>query len=342
MTVTPDSATPPAADAVKIGLWGPPGSGKTTYLAALPFAIRADNPLLGKWNIFPRSAPAKDLYVRFMHALEVDRRFPETTVPGAVVPLEWEFAGYPAQSKAQRRRQGLRRRPQPVSRFLLDLVDVHGGAYSHDPAQADVNPEVTITALDHLAAAQGIIYLFDPIGEKKNRNSHTYMTSTIPELMLRAAEAGLAEPYLRHHVSVCITKFDDKELFHQARLAHLVTKGPDGMPRVLDRHAEQFFDELCTGAFWNERYEEGQHSALAVRAELRRLFRPECIRYFVTSSIGFRMAPPAPGESAFCFDEEDFGNCHDVDGRPKIRDAVRPINVLEPLISLQQRISGQG
>ncbi len=339
MAETPEPVTQPTADPVKIGIWGPPQSGKTTYLAALPFATRAENPGLGKWAIYPSSEKASDLLSRFKRELDVEHKFPETTPAASVAELEWVFAGYPAPSKADRRRTP---RAQPVIRFALDLIDVYGGVYAHDRASAGVTGDVSSRAFDHLAQAQGIIYLFDPIGEEENRNSHTYITSTVPELLLRLAKAGRVEPYLPHQVSVCITKFDHPELFQQARRAGLVTSGPDGIPRVRDTDAEQFFEELCTGTFWADRYEEGQAAAMSVREELTTLFHPDRIRYFVTSAIGFWLAPPARGETGSRFDERDFANYRVKDGRGSIRGRVRPINVLEPLISLQQRIAEQG
>ena len=339
MTETPDPAPPPAGP-VKIGIWGPPQSGKTTYLAALPFATRGKNSGLGKWGIYPSSPAASDLLRRFKNDLDIEHRFPQSTPAGTVASLEWVFAGHPAPSRAGRRRPP---RKQPVIRFALDLIDVYGGVYAHDLDKAGVTGEVASRALDHLAEAQGIIYLFDPIGEEENRNSHTYMTSTVPGLMLRAAKAGPVEPYLPHQVSVCITKFDHPKLFQQARRAGLVaSSGPEGIPRVRDSDAKQFFEELCTGAFWKDRYEEGQMSAMSVREELMTLFRPEHIKYFVTSSIGFWLAPPAAGETVSRFNEYNFANYREADGEARIRGAVRPINVLEPLISLQQRIARQG
>ena len=120
---------------------------------------------------------------------------------------------------------------------------------------------------------------------------------------------------------------------------NLVTYGDDGMPRVRDTDAEQFFDELCTGKFWSRRDERGQQSARFVRDKLRQVFRRENIRYFVTSSIGFWMEPPTENEASDSFNLDDFENVHDRDQEPSIRGKVRPINVLEPLISLQQRIA---
>ena len=118
-----------------------------------------------------------------------------------------------------------------------------------------------------------------------------------------------------------------------------MTSGPDGIPRVRDTDAERFFDELCTGTFWADSYEEGQTSAQFIRDQLKQVFRPEHIRYFVTSSIGFWMEPPSGNKTSPWFNPDDFANCHERDGKLSIRGKVRPINVLEPLISLHQRIA---
>jgi len=338
---------PDGQDPVKIGLWGPPQSGKTTYLAALPIAVSDGSTRNGSWIIFPQGTESRRLKQNFEKLLVEDQRFPEATVPNAPASLKWLFVGDLARSRFDRRKL---RRGEMESRFVLDLIDVHGDAYLHntetggDPDKetaADAETaNVASVALDHLAGAQGIIYLFDPIGERDNRDSAAYVRGTVNELLERAA-ANDQRPgrYLPHQVSVCITKFDHPELFHQAQAMHLVTKGPDGMPRVRDEDAEQFFNELCTGRFWSEHYEAGQQSAEYVRDQLRHIFRPDHIRYFVTSSIGFWIEPPSGDKATTRFNLDDFANYHDRDGKPAIKGKVRPINVLEPLISLQQRIA---
>ena len=77
----------------KIGLWGSPQSGKTTYLAALRHSTGAGDNGCGSWNIYPRNELSRDLLVRFTHTLVHDRRFPEATILGAPVALEWLFVG---------------------------------------------------------------------------------------------------------------------------------------------------------------------------------------------------------------------------------------------------------
>jgi hypothetical protein len=336
----------PHDEAVKIGLWGPPQSGKTTLLAALPVAVSNRNAKNGSWIIFPRDDRSRVLKDRFEKALVEDRRFPESTIRDTTVPLEWLFVGDLAGSTFDRRRLRRLRRSELESRFVLDLIDVHGDLYHTDPDQQEVRSEAAAKALDHLAAAQGIIFVFDPIGEKDGINEQdskelaAYVRGTVNELLVRAAN-NRQRPgrHLEQQVSVCITKFDHQELFQQARQMHLVTKGDDGMPRVRDEDAEQFFDELCNGKFWSKEYEAGQQSAEFVRDQLRNIFHEDHIRYFVTSSIGFWMHPPVGDKATAWFDPNDYANYYVSDGRARIRGKVRPINVLEPLISLQQRIA---
>jgi hypothetical protein len=336
---TSRASYPMAEDgAFKIGLWGSPQSGKTTYLAALRHATGIGDTGCGSWNIYPRNESSRDLLVRFTHTLVHDRRFPEATILGATVPLEWLFVGDIAGSKFDRRR--LRRRGTVESRFVLDLIDVTGGAFSDDPAKAGVSEDVAVAAVDQLTTARGLIYLFDPIGEKDNRNSSAYMNRTIAELLRRFADGRRAGLHLPHHVSVCISKFDHPLIFQQARRMGLVNYGKDGMPRVLDQHAEQFFDALCSGDFWPERDERAQASAQFVRNQLRTVFDPRKIRYFVTSSIGFSR-PPGWDPAGSRFDPADFANFHVKGGLPSIKGPIHPINVLEPLINLQQQLSGR-
>lgn len=348
-----DMPEPAHPDVVKIGLWGPPQSGKTTYLAALPIAVGDENARNGSWLIFPRSRPSRELLEEFERVLVEERRFPQTTPAYTTRELEWLFVGELARSRYDQRRLLRSRRKARVSRFLLDLIDVHGGAYrgdvrkptssgkeSLDEGIVDIEAAAS-AALDHLATAQGIIFLFDPIGERDNRNSAAYVRWTANELLERAAKNGrLPGRHLEQQVSVCITKFDHPELFYRAREMNLVTYGPDGMPRVRDEDAKQFFDELCFGKFWSDQFEAGQESAEFVRSKINNLFRPDRVRYFVTSSIGFWMAPPTGDRTRPWFDPDHPSNYHERDGASSIKGAVRPINVLEPLISLQRRIGG--
>lgn len=329
------------ANQVKIGLWGSTASGKTTYLAALRHAIGGVDTSNGSWNIYPLNDNSAQLLIKFTHDLVHERKFPEGTPIGASIPLQWLFVGDLAGSRfAPRHRRFARRMAGLESRFVLDLIDVSGRAFAYQPEKESVSPNVVSDAIDHLAEAQGLIYLFDPISEKSNRDSSTYVNRTITELSQRFVNTGRVGRYLPHYISVCVTKFDHPEVFQQARRRGWVNWGPDGMPRVSDEHAEKFFAALCAGQFWGQRDERGDGSAQFIREQLKTSFHPGRIRYFVTSSIGF-WRPPGWNAAASSFNPEDFANYHVKNGVASIKGPIQPINVLEPLISLQQQLAGR-
>lgn len=338
------------SDTVKIGLWGSPSSGKTTFLAALRSACidpygRDANAANGTWNLIPGDDVSEEFMVQLIDTL-ISGEFPEKTQIDVSRDLLWLFKGSLTDSRYGDRDGRLRRLPTSpgsrLSEFVLDLVDVSGEAFA---PRSKVPQNIKNRALDHLARATGLLYLFDPLKEREDRNSYEYFTNTIVHLSRRMAAAGkLVGPHLPHELSVCITKFDDQEVFQSARRAGLVDLGRDGSPRVYGEHAERYFEKLCDGSFWPDRkYERNPGGAPFIRAEIRKQFHPDRIRYFVTSSVGFRRR--GQGRT---FDPDDFANVlpreSTESGGPKfsIIDPVDPINVLEPLISLHQRISGHG
>jgi hypothetical protein len=336
---------------IKIGLWGPPSSGKTTYLAALRQAVLSADRSIGQWNIIPVGESSKKLLIDWSHRLVTDRMFPEPTDWDAAVSLKWLFLGDLAGSRYDHRRFGRRRRLE--CRFLLDLVDVSGEAFGDHPDKDQVKavPQwIKDRALDHLEDADGLIYLFDPITERDKQSASVYLNSTLTDLSQRML-GHIVGHQLPKEISVCVTKFDHPELFGLARRVGLVNYGLDGMPRVLDKDAERFFDLLCTEGVWGdgEHDEEGNASAKFVRLSLQKSFNPKKIEYYVTSSIGYRKPPGwNSGEAAlpgYEFNPKGFNNIDMTkDGEktiPKIRGPIRPINVLEPLISLHQRAAGR-
>ena len=333
----------PGRDTVKIGLWGAPQSGKTTFLGALRHAAGGAGPENGNWGVFPLDKHSSNVMAALTHDL-YNGQFPPATPPGATSELRYLFDGdLTGTLFARRQRRGLRRQPLR-SRFELDVIDVSGKAFGFKPEDEDVPEDVVKAARQQLIEAQGLIYLFDPIGERDNRNSYDYVNRTIVDLLEEWANRPRSGPYLPHHISVCITKFDHPDVFQEARNNGFVETGPDGIPRVPDRNAEAFFTKLCTGRFWTSKHEQGDRSALSILSDLRGAFGRDKIKYFVTSSIGF-WKPMGWSGANVEFDPDDFVNFRREDNANKvpasIRGAISPINVLEPLIRLQQRINWQ-
>lgn len=323
---------------VKIGLWGAPASGKTTYLAALRHALHVDR-ANGRWNIYPGNDVSAEFMVRATHSLVADHRFPEATVIDDADPLRWHFVGDLTGSRFDKRK--LRRRAPVPSEFVLGMSDVSGEAYA---SETEYMPAaIARWALDNLVSAQGLLYFFDPITERENRHSMAYLNRTIIALSHRIREAGqLINGYLPHHVAVCITKFDHPQVFEQAQRRGIVSPGPDGTPWVHGKDAETLFNMICDNSFWDDDERDDASSAWFVRDELRTRFHPDRIHYFATSAIGFYRPlrrDPATGQPS-AFDPRDYENVWVRDGRLVIRGPIAPVNVLEPLLTLQDGISG--
>jgi hypothetical protein len=205
--------------------------------------------------------------------------------------------------------------------------------YRRDPGRP--RDETESSVLEHLADSRGIIYLFDPITERNSHDAIEYVDWTIAKLKrIIYRKHGEHDPRLPHRVAVCVTKFDHEKIYQRARELRFVLDGPNGIPMVPDAHAERFFDSLCSSEFWDKRYEGNREKARLVRERLSAAFHHERIKYYVTSSIGFSEKDPrAP------FDGDRFLPNYEEDNT--IVGDVRPINVLEPLIRLQQRIPRQ-
>ncbi|MCX5338287.1 hypothetical protein [Streptomyces sp. NBC_00140] len=301
-----------AGSSVKIGLWGAPRSGKTTYLAALPIAaMQYQRHGEGTWQIGGMTHEASQFLINGVTQLAVEKRFPSASV--GLQDLSWAFQGQEPASGV------LRKRREPS--FVLDIHDTPGEAFS--PGHA-----LHAGAVDHLAQAQGLIYFFDPLGDAAAQQSNlTHFFATLNELNTRVKnEGGHYEGRLPHYVSVCIAKFDHPEIFRPAVEAGWVTQDTVGsqLPRVPAHLAEGYFQWLCND--W-----QGSTAQL-VRDGLSGYFHAERIKYYVTSSVGFRL------NRQHIFDYRNYANVEFENGAPRIHTSPEPINVLEPLTDLERRI----
>jgi hypothetical protein len=328
---------------VKIGLWGAPESGKTAFLGALAIAVAKSGGAaggregrsrsrVGSWSIWARDDKSVDYLHQRKREMMVKREFPNSTHFGEQSELSWGFAGDLAWSEFDKRPRPLRRKGL-LSNFELDLIDVSGKIFDRNPGQADSSAS---DGFEHIEHAQGLIYLFDPITERISHDAIKYVDGTIAELKRRVYKStGKFSRYLPYELSVCVTKFDHRLIYQRARHLNFVFDGPDGMPMVPDEHAKRFFDDMCSGDFWTDEPEDSRgRGASQVRELLCHEFDPDRIKYYVTSAIGFaEKAASAP------FNGDRFQANYD--GKSKIVGDVHPINVLEPLIRLQQRIARQ-
>ncbi|MBB5872879.1 hypothetical protein F4553_006313 [Allocatelliglobosispora scoriae] len=305
----------------RIVLWGGPHAGKSTLAAAACVTqfVEVDG---GTWQALPGGTdPEPGIYAELGKLLQEDRLLPDPDLDGetrvrlnlrGTVPVPG-----PRRTWWQRRLRG----PVPpvATRDLIariELLDRPGDDYRHF---VDVRPEDD-QRLSALADADGLVYVFDPVAEiRRERSNRSYQTRFLRLLRRWAQEENMlrARNYLPHRIAVCVTKYDETEVYNQGCVGGFGTQGPDDTrtPRVSDVDAVDYLRWICR-----------QHGADDVFAAIRNSFDPERVRYFVTSATGFYVRP---GES---FDANDHANV-EADGK-SIRGLVRPVNVLEPLIWL--------
>ncbi|MCT9008312.1 hypothetical protein [Streptomyces rhizosphaerihabitans] len=308
-SLSADQADGPAADRARIALWGPPRSGKTTYLSALPIAaMQHQRHGKGTWLISGTTAEANTFLNDGVRKLAVERVFPEATLD--LKSMGWRFRGL---EPLTGRRKGFRE-----ARFLLEVQDAPGEKYR----------EADSGAVDQLARSQGLIYLYDQLGDAEAvAPDLASFFSTLNSLYSRVEEfGGHYQGRLPHHLAVCIAKFDDPEVLRPAVEAGWVTQDDHGsrLPRVPGHLTANYFQWLCNDA--------RNPGARMVRDGLETYFHPERVAYYTTSSIGYRLNPH------HTFDYRDFANVAELNGSVRISTPPEPVNVLEPLTDLERRI----
>lgn len=292
----------------RISLWGAPGSGKTTFLAALSIAMMR-NKL--DWALVPKDDASGDRLASLTAQLVREREFPKVT--NQLEVLDYVLLGPPR----VRRRGWFFRRATVTEPAHVDLsiVDLPGGAFGSSP---------TSDLIDDLAASHGLLFLFDPIREFESGDSFDYFYGVLSRLAQRVMASDASSARLPHRLAVCITKFDDPRVLGTAERLNLIATDPDDShqgPRVTSDGAEELFRSLCTVS--------ASGNADMLLSGIRQFFRPERVRFFATSAIGFYI-----DQRRHAYDSDDFQNVIPMNEGHRIRGSVHPINVLEPILWL--------
>ena len=319
----------------QIGLWGAPGSGKTTYLAALSVAC-TESPL--PLRLYGRNDEATEFLAEYTHMLTMDRRFPpatqvqrelswilETTID--VPEKKWYGRSVPT--------------PQPYQ-LNIELLDAPGRQFGVTPA-APASSRISLddddsiegvgdedeALMEHLAMCDGVVLLIDPMRERAEGDAFTYFNRTLLRIaQLRSAIVRSGPGYLPQHLAVCVTKFDEPAVLDMAKrrgVRSYQDVSGYSFPAVDDEDAESFFDHLCRVA--------DRGYAHLIAGAIKQNFMKDRVRYFITSAIGFYVEPNGRG-----FRSQNSRNTVRENGQVRIRGAVHPINVVEPLLWLCQRL----
>jgi len=303
----------------RIGLWGATQSGKTTFLAALGLAtLRA-----GGWQVFGASDNGKlnadsQIFLETNTAALIRGQFPTATA--ANLPYHWTLRGDLGGPPIRKIRRKLEGDLNKVA-FDLEVIDVPGRLFAggDSPEDSPLNDADWPEVLAHFAACDGLVYLHDPLNEE---NFH-YVHGLLGRL------AGALEPQgrlidhrrLPHYLAVCVTKFDDPEVFERA---WEVTGGKIELSRTpphspLPKDPKAYFELIA--------------DRMVVNA-LRDFFDHRRVGYFATSAIGFQATDGMIDLGGI----KDYTNVRHIDGRPEILSKeIHPLNVLEPLIWLERQ-----
>ncbi|MET9225738.1 hypothetical protein [Lentzea sp. NPDC003310] len=304
---------------VRIGLWGAPRSGKTTYLSALSIATK--EPVMGhRWSISGTDRASSVFLDESVKRFVRDKDFPKPT--RGYGTLSWKFEGTRHRDhsgKLGKLGRILSGNSSDIDlEFVLEMQDAAGEIFGERAAE-----EYHEGVMRHLMKADAIVYVFDPLlNEEADTKTFDFFFETLSRLKRGMRESGrLSGSRLPHFVAVCVTKFDDPKVFHAAMEEGIVSQEhEDSMPVVPASIAGEFLRKLC--------HDDGSNYVCDL---LEQEFVPGRVQYFATSSVGFRLKNGR-------FDPQDFSNVTS-DGL-HFRSAAQPINVLEPVISLHRRVRG--
>jgi hypothetical protein len=301
-------------------------------------------------NIFGVDNASTDFLIKSTHTMTDDQKFPAASQQA--VSYSWTLNMNTQVERTRASRFGKKTTYSEVipSKLNIDLRDAPGGYFGYRAAPqaqaqqpvprlnlggggapapgtpAGVSPEDEM--MEYLSGCDGLLLLIDPVREQESGDAHNYFQTTLLKIAQRKLAAFGAESRLPHHVAVCITKFDHPNVYSYARQnGYRVYDDEDPylFPRVHEDDAEMFFREFCRSSPKSE--------AEMICSALTGFFRPERVRFFVTSAIGFNL-----GQASRFRDDDDPQNTVDGPNGPSIRGRVHPINVLEPILWLGQRV----
>jgi hypothetical protein len=311
----------------KIAMWGAPGSGKTTFLAALDIALKRRR---YGYTLAGKTDASVNLLIDMTDRLIAQGEFPLATEN--IDYFEWDLF--------RNQQQATDQYGNPVSgrvgpkRITLSLADPKGEYAAASPEMRS-NPNRK-KLIDDLADSDGILFMFDPIREFVVGDAVSTANGLLHQIIAAVAsrDPDHFDGTLPQHVAVCVTKFDEPRVYETAKRLGILRVDPHDqhrLPWVHEHDALKLLTALTAVSGTG-------HGEMLLNA-LNQAF-PGRVRFFVSSAVGFYVSPmtgrfdpddpqnlvkPAPGLSG--------------SGDSRIRGGLYPINVVEPIIWLTEQVS---
>lgn len=295
-------------------MWGAPGTGKTTFLGSLDIALNRRDYGLTMTGANPASV---ELLIEMTEIINDRHEFPPATQ--SIDTFKWNLYTVRPRSSTQ------------PPRITLKLTDPSGELMK---SAQRTNPNRK-KLIDEIVDSDGILFMFDPISEFERGDAFSTTNGLLKELMgaYDSNDQITFNGTLPHYVAVCITKFDEPRVLETARALDILRrdpKDPHGTPWVHNHDARKLFNSLAQVSASGD----GEMTLNLLNTH----FDPQRIEYFVTSAVGFYVDPRT---RKFDFDnpqnlvKDRAGNAKSA----RIRGPVRPINIVEPVLWLSERVS---
>ncbi|WP_054469899.1 hypothetical protein [Planktothricoides sp. SR001] len=233
---------------IRIGIWGTSGSGKTTYLAMLYYAL-----LLSKdWQVTADSE-ARQFVTKSINGIKAGN-FPPATQPTENLNIFTYTLG----------RQNSYAIIGP--KVVLNFIDAPGGFYEDihsihstkvqiaEPSikgasaetQLGQNQDNSMGIMDYLLSCDGIIFLLDPIRSKEEGNLYwRLLFDLFMEFQEKSKQENMTNARLQQYMAFCVTKVDKEEIWSQ---------GKESADLAKDVMGQDLFTSLETGFCLENRY----------------------------------------------------------------------------------------
>lgn len=298
-----------------ITMWGPPASGKTTFLAALTIALTQHR---DGWSMLGTDEASSRALTKLTTDLASKGTFPEPTI--GIEEYQFILRGHLQEKVRRRFRNEVQNRPIMIS---LDLADTSGEIITPDQLDTAMQHEL----ISRLAHNRGIIYMFDPVREAEVGDAFDRTLVMCNQVTRTLVDDPQFDGKLPHYLAVCITKFDEEDVFWLAQDWGFNSRDPS-----FPFDVRRVYDEVARSFLWRLGRESG--GGERVIRILEQHFKPERIRYFVMSAVGFHASPTRDG---FLLAQNVLRDT--ASHQARVRGTVHPINVAEPLLWLSEQLA---